>query len=134
MIIKVFTGLFLPAFYASTHGNAIKIFNIDSRQLPCHLSSKNGFVAALGGLFQIVAAVNDAGVEKVLARRTGILPVSDFFDFGDRRDACPTTASDFFAMRRVCAGNPAASILAFGWTVLTDAAKQGRRRTRFASE
>ena len=48
-------------------------------------------------------------------RRTGILPVSSGLDFGDRLEASLTVAaafaSDFFAMRRVCTGNPAASIL-----------------------
>ena len=41
MIIQVFTGLFLPAFYSSTHGNAIKKINIFSRQFPRNLIIQN---------------------------------------------------------------------------------------------
>jgi len=40
-------------------------------------------------------------IEKGAWRGTGILPLSFFSDFGDRRDACPTLATAFFAMRKV---------------------------------
>jgi hypothetical protein len=108
--VAVFKGALLPGLAPEDFVVAV---GVEGR---VNVNEVNAGVGQLGELFQIVAAINDAGVEECGGFLAGLV-VACLALRGSLRTATAgrsatgaTPASDFFAMRGVCAGKFAASI------------------------